>query len=421
MRKRSILIHGLGITLRRLPALLWTYIFNLGLAILFSLGLHTSLSNILNHSIASQRLVGAFDLGTVAETIMHLHEGPSGGAAFSTAHTGIFAYLAIYFLLVPGTLFCYQTSSPACLGTLFQQGLLFFWRFIRITILTLILGGLILGGLIALQDLWAAHVDNHAVGLHSFLARLAGILLIFLVASILRLYFDLVEVYTVQLGQHLRQPGFGRPARPDRRVRRTLGPAFRTLRHNFGRAWGTFLLLALLGAVAVVFSGRIAMHTLAQPRVWPMFLLAQLGLFLMLFTRFWQRGAETSLALQHPIIDPHPLRILPIANAPVAADPLHPKHPNWQPEPADHIDTTFPMDPLSPIYPAPLSPDDPIASLIHHPPTPTPRPHPQSRTCLPEPRRARSRSLPSRSPQTTKLATKCPHFVRYSPSSSHPK
>jgi hypothetical protein len=377
MRKRSILIHGLGITLRRLPALLWTYVFNLGLAILFSLGLYHSLANILNHSLASQRLIGAFDLGTVAETVMHLNEGPSGGSAFTAAHIGILAYLALYFLLVPGTLFCYQTSYPARLGTLLQQGLLYFWRFIRITILTLIVCGLILGGLIALQNLWSTHVDDRFVGLHSFLLRLTGIILIFLVASVLRLYFDLVEVYTVQLGQHLRPNG-----KPDRRVRHTIRPALRTLRHNFGRAWGSFLFLTLLGAAAVVFTARIAMHMLAQPRVWPLFLLAQSGLFVMLFTRFWQRGAETSLSLQHPIIDPHPLRILPIANAPVAANPLHPKHPNWQPE-SDHIDMALPIDPLSPIYPAPLSPGDPIASLTRHPeppltPDPIPNPEPAS-------------------------------------------
>ena len=373
MRKRSILIHGLGITFRRLPAFLWTYVFNLGLAILFSLGLYHSLSAILDNSLASQRLVSAFDLGTVAEAIMHLHEGPSGGSAFSAAHAGIFAYLAIYFLLIPGTLFCYQTSYPARLGTLLQQGLLYFWRFIRITILTLIVGGLILGGLGALQSRWATHIDNRVVGLNSFLLRLTGVIVIFLVASILRLYFDLVEVYTVQLGQHLRHNG-----KPDRRVRRTLGPAFRTLRHNFGRAWGSFLFLTLLGAVAVFLTGRIAMHMLAQPRVWPQFLLAQFGLAFMLFTRFWQRAAETSLSLQYPIIDPHPLRILPIAHAPVAPDPLHPRHPNWQPEP-DHIDLTPPLDPHNPLYPAPLSPDDPIASLTHHPePDPIPNPEPPS-------------------------------------------
>jgi hypothetical protein len=380
MRKRSILIHGLGITLRRLPALLWTYVFNLGLAVVSSLVVHHSLSHILDHSLAAQRLYSAFDLGTVAETVMHLHEGPSGGSAFTAAHIGIFTYLAIYFLLVPGVLFCYQTSAPARLGTLLQQGLLFFWRFIRITILTLIVGGLILGGLSTLQSLWATYVDNRIVGLNAFLLRLIGLIVIFLVASVLRLYFDLVEVYTVQLGQHLRPNG-----KSDRRVRRTLGPAFKTLRHNFARAWVAFLFLALLGAATVVFTGRIAMHTLAQPRVWPQFLLAQIGLFVMLLTRFWQRGAETSLSLQHPILDPHPLPILPITNAPVAADPLHPKHPNWQPdpEPTGHVDLSPPIDPLNPIYPAPLSPDDPIASLTTPPeplltPDPIPNPEPAS-------------------------------------------
>jgi hypothetical protein len=371
MPKRSILIHGLGLTLRRLPALLWTYVFNLGLAIIFSLGLHHSLSILLNNSLASQRLIGAFDLGTASEAVMHLHEGPSGGSAFSAAHIGIFVYLALYFLIIPGTLFCYQTSYPARLGTLLQQGLLYFWRFIRITILTLIVCGLILGGLSALQNLWSDFVDNRVVGFNSFLLRLTGLILIFLVASVLRLYFDLVEVYTVQLGQHLRHNG-----KPDRRVRRTLGPAFRTLRHNFGRAWGTFLLLSILGAVAVFLTARTAMHTLAQPRVWPQFLLAQIGLFLLLLTRFWQRGAETSLSLQYPILDPHPLRILPITNAPVATDPLHPKHPDWHPEP-DHISMNPPIDPLNPIYPAPLSPDDPIAALIHeHEPILHTNPHP---------------------------------------------
>jgi hypothetical protein len=66
----------------------------------------------------------------------------------------------------------------------------------------------------------------------------------------------------------------------------------------------TFVFLTLLGLAAVVLTARTAMHSLAQPRVWPMFLLAQLGLFLMLLTRFWQRGAETILALDNPIAVP---------------------------------------------------------------------------------------------------------------------
>jgi hypothetical protein len=378
MRKRSILLHGLSITLRRLPALLWTYAFNLGLAILFSLGLHHSLSDLLNHSLANQRLISAFDLGTAAETLMHLHEGPSGGSAFTAAHSGIFVYLILYFLLIPGTLFCYQTSYPARLGTLFQQGLLYFWRFIRITILTLIVCGLILGGLGALQNRWATHIDNHAVGLHAFLATLTGIILILLVASVLRLYFDLVEVYTIQLGQHLRPNG-----KPDRRVRRTLGPAFRTLRHNFGRAWGSFLFLTLLGVATVAFTGRIAMHMLAQPRVWPMFLLAQIGLFLMLLTRFWQRGAETSLSLTHRR-RPAPPQASQLVSRTSRSHRSIPSH-----------------RPPQPHLPRPV-----LTRRPHRLPHP-PRPHSQPRTRLPQSRRARPRSLPPRPPQASNLKPDC--------------
>src|SRR5947209_1124277 len=101
--RRSILIHGFGITMRRLPALLWTYVFNLG-----------------------------------------------------------------------------------------------------ITLLTLIVGGIVIGPLLALQNAWAAFVDDHTVGRRAFLLRISGLVVIFLIASVIRLYFDLVEVYTVQISRQLR-------------------------------------------------------------------------------------------------------------------------------------------------------------------------------------------------------------------------
>jgi hypothetical protein len=93
------------------------------------------------------------------------------------------------------------------------------------------------------------------------------------------------------------------------------------LRHNFFRLYLTFVLLAVLGLAAVALTARMAIHSLAQPRMLPMFLLAQAGLFLMLLIRFWQRGAETIIALDSPIS-------LPIE--PVVA-PVEPSH-----TPAEH-------------------------------------------------------------------------------------
>lgn len=372
--RRNIFIHGLSLTLRRFPALLWTYVFNLGLAFIFSIGLNHQLSSLLNHSLAAQRLSSGFDLGAIGETYLHLHEGPASGAGAIASHAAIPLYFLIYFLLVPGTLFCYQTDTPARLGTLLQQGLLYFWRFVRITLLGLLVFGLILGPLFFLQGKWADHVDEHAVGLHAFLATMAGNVVLFLVASIVRLYFDFVEVYTVQLGLHLRSAEFGKQAKPDRRVRRALGPAWRALRANFSQAWPIFLFLTIVGFAAAVLTARISMHMLGQPRVWPAFLIAQLGLFLMLLTRFWQRGAETSLALQNPMPSPSLPPILPIAAIVDSVDPLHPKH-GVQP-----VLAVAPERPASPVTkepisdPEPSSPslDEPDPGVFHHDPTEPP-------------------------------------------------
>ncbi len=354
--RRNIFLHGLFLTLRRFPALLWTYVFNLGLALIFSIRLHAQFSSIMDHSLAAQRLTSGFDLSTLANTFLRLQDGSSGGNA--GAFTSVPLYVLIYFLLVPGTLFCYQTKSPAKLSTLFHQGLIHFWRFLRITLLTVLVSALILGPLVFIQGKWADHVDRHAVELHAFFATLVGYVIIFLVASILRLYFDLVEVYTVQLGLHLRHNG-----KPDRRVRRTLAPAWRTLRAHFSQAWPVFLFLTILGVSAVILTARVSMHMLAQPRVWPTFLLAQFGLFVLLFTRFWQRGAETSLALQNPIFIPSQLPILPVVGKVNPVDPLHPNHPN----PAHQIPSLGqPLDPIPNPEPASPSLDEPDPGVFHH-------------------------------------------------------
>lgn len=327
-KHRSLFLPGLFLTLRRLPAVLWAYVINLGLALIFSMRVHAQLGAVMNHSLYTQRLVSGFDLGVLAESIMRLNDGP---APFAGGYSAVPLYVALYFILVPGALFCYQTGAPARLSTLLHQGVLHFWRFVRITILALLAFAIIVGPLFALAGKWAEHVDDHAVGFHAFLARMAGYTIVLLVATIVRLYFDLVEVYTVQLGaNHARRNG-----RPDRRVRLALGPAWRALRRHFTEVWPAFLFLLLLGAGAVIVTGRIALHSLASPHMWPSFVLAQIGLFLLLFTRFWQRAAETTLSLDDPAFLPVPIEpsspFVPRATPPpppVALDPI----PN--PEPA---------------------------------------------------------------------------------------
>lgn len=373
-RSRSIFFHGLGITLRRFPAFLWTYVFNLGLALAFCFPLYTQLSKLLDHSLASQRLSSGFDLSVVLSATTRLHSGNAGEANAMASHGSIVVYLLLYFFLVPGTLFCYVTRTRARLSTLVRHGLLHFWRFVRITLLTLLAALIILGPLFILQRRWSEFVDDRFVGRTSLLLTLAGLFVVVLVASLVRLYFDLVEVYTVQLGTHQRPSG-----RSDRRVRRTLGPAFRLLRAHLARAWIVFLLLALAGSAVAFFTTRTTMYMLAQPRVWPMFFLMQLGLFTMLFTRFWQRGAEAALVLQHPIV--------PETDNPTEQETYSytrpvppPPPPSIDPDRPHHVEMIYNPDPLTPLYPAPFSTDDRFVSQAFSEdialPDPIPNPEP---------------------------------------------
>ncbi len=292
--RRSMLLGGLRMVLKHPGAVFWTYLFNLVLALVFSLSLHDRVASVLDHSLAAERLNGAFDLGTLGALTIKLTQRVPASGAFP--HAGVLLYFLVYFLLVPGALFSYRVDAPQRLSILLSSGLNFFWRFVRITLLTALISAAVLVPLFLLQNAWMEHVDDRVVGVSAVWHDVAGWLVIALVAALLRVYFDLVEVYTVQLDDLYRESG-----KPDRRVRKVLIPAFKMLRANFARVYGSFWLTALVGLAAMAFAAVVSVGMLAQPRVWPAFLLLQGAFLVSLFTRYWMRAAETALACDFPL------------------------------------------------------------------------------------------------------------------------
>ena len=356
-RRRSMLWNGLKLVVRLPGALLWTFALNLGVALVFSLRLNAQLSSILDHSMAAERLNSAFDLGTLLGVAHRLgYMAPSTG---NTSYIGLPLYLLGYFILVPGALFCYRSETPPRLSILVGSGLSYFWRFVRITLLTAIVSLLVLVPLMLLQSNWSAQVNESFVDVAALLRNLPGQVIIVLAAALLRLYFDLVEVYTVQLGDQYRDNG-----KQDRRVRRVLLPALRALWHNLPRAYFSFLFLTLLGFAAVAATGYAAMQMLAQPRVWPTFLLAQAGLLGMMATRFWQRGAETIIANDYPLKSPEEVVEKPVE----------------EPQPAEEFPEHFPGDAQSDPEPAVPSLEAPDPAVFHHEPAPPPAPEREPET-----------------------------------------
>ena len=379
--RRSILWNGLRLVLKAPGALLWTYALNLGLALVFALRLHAQLSAVLDHSLAAERLNSAFDLGTLLGVVHRLNymAAPSG----ATSYVGLPLYALAYFVLVPGALFCYRSGAPSRLSTLASSGLAYFWRFVRITALTGIVAAAVVVPLILEESARSAQIDKNFVGTAALTRQLPGAVAVFLIAALLRLYFDLVEVYTVQLGDRLRDDG-----QPDHRVRRVLLPALRALWRNLGRAYLSFVTLTLLGFAALICTSYLGMQMLAQPRVWPTFLLAQLGLLAMMATRFWQRGAETIISLDYPLelldtIDAKPeamLRIVPEYEPTIIPRIMPRIMPIIEPtiEPVEHAH--FPGDAQPDPEPAPPSLAQPDPAVLHHevsaPPLRPPEPDP---------------------------------------------
>ena len=354
---RSPLLHGLGLTLRHPRPLLWAYAFNLAIAWLTTIGIRNQYSTITANSLASQRLITGFDLGVALDAARRLSDGPPVALTPSFLTTPL--YLLLFFLLVPGTLLTYQTDTSLRLGTLLQVGLQPFWSFIRLTLLFLLVAAPTIALLTAMQSAANTRIDRTITGQPAFLLNLVGYAVIFLAAALIRLFFDLVEVHTVHQSQFPLPNG-----KPDRRIRKTLRPAFTTLRRHLLPAYLTFVLLTFLGATAAFLLTRSALHHLAQPHIWPTFLLAQLAIFLLLFTRFWLRAAET-IYVQNDLPLDNRARIFAQTNP----TPLTPIEPTMSTFP-----TPAPDNPVSPILPGPDS--NPL-------PSPSPDPIPGSEPVSP--------------------------------------
>jgi hypothetical protein len=103
-------------------------------------------------------------------------------------------------------------------------------------------------------------------------------------ALMLLLWADLVEVYTV------RNSMLGNP-----RVRQALLPALRILGRQFLRILPGFLFAGVLGGSLLAASLFLWKTLVLSNHLWLAYTAAQIGLLLLLTTRFWQHGMETAL------------------------------------------------------------------------------------------------------------------------------
>jgi hypothetical protein len=285
----NLLVQGLRLVLRNWPFLVWAYLINLAFSLLSGIPIARGLAPYLDHSLAAQKISGTIDTNTILELVTHLRE--SSFFPIAAQSTGWLTLIQLLFLFVffCGTIFVYVSAEPPRFSVLVRGGIAYFFRFVRAAVAAVCVSSVILGILIALRSLLIFRASAVYVERKMFLYSSISGAVVFLAAMLVRLWWDLVEVYVVR-----------NAIDGERRVRQALLPAARLLYRYFFRAAGSFFLIGIIGLDALALC-LFLWKLLPAHQVWLAGLLAQTGLFLLLASRFWQRGMEAALVMS---IDP---------------------------------------------------------------------------------------------------------------------
>ena len=271
--------------LRNWPCVVWTYAANLLFAVLGGIPLASGLSPYLDHSLAAKKIDGTIDTSYLRELVIQLRP-----TAFfpMVRHTAVWlnvVQVLLLFVLFSGSVFIYVSAEPPRFSVMLRGGIAYFWRFVRAAIVVGFAATLIVGLLFGIRELLLDRVGNVYVERQFFIYSAVSAGLILLAALLVRLWWDLVEVYIVRNAMD-----------GERRILPALLPALRLLFHHFFRTFGSFLVAGLAGVFAFALC-LFLWRLLPAHQVWIACLLAQLGLFLLLAGRFWQRGIEATLVM----------------------------------------------------------------------------------------------------------------------------
>jgi hypothetical protein len=287
-KKRGLLISGLGMVAKNGRYIFWFWLLNLTLAEFGAAAFRRSAHAILDHSLYAGRLVHGFDLSVYLELLSRPEFGQLDAMRMPSLYFSLL-FLVATALFLPGVFMGYASRYRLPREEFFRACGRNLWRFIRVMMVAGIVMGVVAAALFSAQAAIVKKAGETTNELLPFQLQVAGLIIVFLVMTSLRICFDLAEADIVLDDQ--------------RAVRRSIAAAFR---HTF-RVW--FRLLATYvfvtaGAGVILLCGLLAWMKLVKPEsLTAAFCISQLTLILLLITRFWQRGIAVSYC-QNNILAP---------------------------------------------------------------------------------------------------------------------
>ena len=305
MRERTNLISAGGhIAARNKRYVVWFYILNLLFAHFGAAAFNDQAHSILDHSLYADKLVHGFDVAVLVEMLARPEFGSFPAASHPAMMFAVVFFLASL-IFMPGVLLGYSSDHRIPREEFFRACGRNVWRFVRLFLFFIIIAGIIGGILAGVINALAMAADKTSHELLPFLTQLFGGLILFLLLTVIRIWFDLAQTDVVLRDQ---------PA-----VRKSIAAGFRKTRRNLRRLLVSYVAIAVVG-LAILVVGVLLWHAIVPPSsVLGAFIVSEATLLLFLGTRFWQRAAAVAFYVEETIAPVEEQRPISAYAAPVVS------------------------------------------------------------------------------------------------------
>jgi hypothetical protein len=320
---RGLLSSGLGMVGRNKRYIVWFYGLNAVLAWFGAAAFGNQAHAILDHSLRADGLLHGFSVGVLTELFVRPEFGSSQALnAPAMLFAALFLFATVLFL--PGVLQGYASTYRLPREDFFRACGRNLWRFIRLMIVAGIVMGIVAGALFLIRAALLKKAAQNTNELLPFYLSVASLTAIFLVMTVLRIWFDLAQTDVVLSDQ--------------RAVRRSIGAGFRHTWRGVVRLLASYVGATIVAAILLLAGLWVWVRFVPPASVRGAIFISQLTLFLLLIPRFWQRGVAVTYYLQNMVT---PLAVQPFSPAPVVVAVVN------EPSPAPIVPDALPEPPAA--------------------------------------------------------------------------
>jgi hypothetical protein len=298
----NLLSSGLDKVSHNKRYIFWFWLLNLTLAEFGTAAFRRGTHAILDHSLYAERLVKGFDLGVFLELLSKPEFGTMNSMTYTSFYFAFVFFLATA-LFLPGIFTGYASTYRLPREEFFRACGRNLWRFIRIMIIAGIIMGIIAGLLFWANNAISEKADESTNEKLPFELEMAGLAVIFVVMTTLRIWFDLAEVDTVLNDQRV--------------VRKSIAAAFRHTFRSLARLLTSYVVVTIFAAIVLLAGLWLWMKLVAPENVVGAFAIGQITLFVLLIPRFWQRGLAIAYWQERMLAPFVPIRIVEPSSVPV--------------------------------------------------------------------------------------------------------